>query len=407
MAAAAYRSGEKLHNLYDGETHDYTHKGGVAHTAILLPDHAPRDYLDRSTLWNEVETVERSKNAQLAREVEVGIPKEIPREQWVPLMEAYCKQNFVSRGMIADLAIHDKDPNNPHCHILLTMRPMEQDGTWGAKSRKEYITDTTGQRIPLPSGTWKSRKVDTTDWNSRDNAEEWRASWGLLCNQCLAQNHSTQHIDHRSYERQGIDQLPTVHMGVASCQMERKGIPTQRGEINRQVIADNKQIRATRARITRLMKWQRDEKSKPLDLSHTTEKVSVLSTLSTLKDTTASTHYQKLKHLKQSAQMLSFMQSNHIDSLEDFYEKIAEMNKGFYALQKEIKATQTAIANLNPKSPSYKKDRKKLEGEIALCQWKLTAFKDELGRAERVKKALEELAVKASPTQERGRVEER
>lgn len=121
-----------------------------------------------------MEHVERSKNAQLARDIEVAIPKEIPREYWQRLMTDYCKNNFISKGMITDFYIHDKDPNNPHCHILLTMRPLEKNGKWKAKSKKEYVLDDTGNRIKLPSGNWKSRKVDTTDWNSQDNAELWR-----------------------------------------------------------------------------------------------------------------------------------------------------------------------------------------------------------------------------------------
>ena len=128
VAAAAYRSGEKLINDYDGVIHDYTRKSGISHTEILLPAHAPPEFADRSTLWNAVEKIEKAKNSQLAREIELAIPKELSEKEQLALVREYVKQNFVSAGMCADIAIHDKKDGNPHAHILLTMRPIEQDG---------------------------------------------------------------------------------------------------------------------------------------------------------------------------------------------------------------------------------------------------------------------------------------
>ena len=144
VGAAAYRSGEKLTNNYDGIIHDYTRKSGIAYTEIMLPAHAPPEFMNRSVLWNAVEQIEKSKNSQLAREIEIAIPKELPTEQQISLVREYVKDNFVSVGMCADFAIHDKADGNPHAHILLTMRPLEQDGQWGAKSKKEYIIDKNG-----------------------------------------------------------------------------------------------------------------------------------------------------------------------------------------------------------------------------------------------------------------------
>ena len=141
VAAAAYRSGEKITNEYDGMIHDYTKKGGIAHAEILLPDHAPREYFDRATLWNAVEKIEKAKNSQLARELELALPVELSAEQNLSLVHEYVNRNFVDKGMCTDVCIHDKKDENPHVHIMLTMRPIEQDGTWGAKSKKEYILD--------------------------------------------------------------------------------------------------------------------------------------------------------------------------------------------------------------------------------------------------------------------------
>ena len=150
VAAAAYRSGEKLTNEYDGITHDYTRKGGIVHTEILLPDNAPPSFSDRSVLWNAVERIEKAKNAQLAREIEIALPHELTREQGISLVREYVKDNFVTVGMCADVCLHDKNDGNPHAHILLTMRPIEQDGAWGVKQKKEYILDKDGNKIYDP-----------------------------------------------------------------------------------------------------------------------------------------------------------------------------------------------------------------------------------------------------------------
>ena len=255
VAAAAYRSGEKLTNEWDGLTHDYTKKGGVVHSEILLPAHAPPAFSDRSTLWNSVELSEKSNNAQLAREVEIALPVELSREEQTRLVREYCSSQFVSKGMIADFNLHDTGGGNPHAHILLTMRPLDEKGAWLPKSKKEYVLDENGEKIRLPSGRYKTRKVDLVDWNNRENAEVWRRAWADLANEFLAQNNRPERIDHRSYERQGIDQIPTVHVGVSATQMEKKGIVTERGELNRNIKAANHILREIRRLVRGLKDW--------------------------------------------------------------------------------------------------------------------------------------------------------
>ena len=255
VAAAAYRSGEKLTNEWDGLTHDYTKKGGVVHSEILLPAHAPPAFSDRSTLWNSVELSEKSNNAQLAREVEIALPVELSREEQTRLVREYCSSQFVSKGMIADFNLHDTGGGNPHAHILLTMRPMDEKGAWLPKSKKEYVLDENGEKIRLPSGRYKTRKVDLVDWNNRENAEVWRRAWADLTNEFLEQNNRPERIDHRSYERQGIDQIPTVHVGVSATQMEKKGIVTERGELNRNIKAANRILREIRRLVRGLKDW--------------------------------------------------------------------------------------------------------------------------------------------------------
>ena len=177
VAAAAYQSGERLFSEYDQKQKYYSEKRGIVHTEIMLPPHAPPEYADRNTLWNAAEAVEKQWNSQLARRIVLAIPREIPPEQHADLIRDYCREFFVSKGMIADFAIHDKGDGNPHAHILLTIRAMDETGKWLPKSRKVYDLDENGERIRLPSGNWKSHKEDTVDWNDQKYGEIWRQGW--------------------------------------------------------------------------------------------------------------------------------------------------------------------------------------------------------------------------------------
>ena len=255
VAAAAYRSGEKITNEWDGETHDFTRKRGVVHTEILLPPHAPPSFSDRAALWNSVELYEKAGNAQLAREIDAALPIELSREEQIRLVREYCSSQFVSKGMCVDFAIHDTDSGNPHCHIMLTMRPLDERGAWAAKSKKEYDLDENGERIRLPSGRYKTHKVDLTGWNDKGNALLWRKAWADISNAYLERAGHPERIDHRSNAERGIDELPTVHMGVAACQMEKKGIATEKGELNRNIQKANRLIREIRAQIGKLKEW--------------------------------------------------------------------------------------------------------------------------------------------------------
>jgi len=236
VAAAAYRASEKITNEYDGKLHDYTSKGGVVHSEILLPDHAPTDYKDRAVLWNAVEKVERYKTAQLSREIQLALPVELTQEQNISLVQDYVKQHFVSAGMCADIAIHDTGKGNPHAHIMLTMRPIE-NGKWGAKSK-----------------TIDGVKIPTVDWNEQTKAEVWREDWAVAVNAALEKQNFEIRVDHRSYERQGIDQIPTIHLGTAAHQMEQRGIPTERGNINREIRALNRQLRKLKSQMSKAHK---------------------------------------------------------------------------------------------------------------------------------------------------------
>ena len=157
--------------------------------------------------------------------------------------------------MCVDFAIHDTDKGNPHCHIMLTMRPLDERGAWAAKSKKEYDLDEKDERIRLPSGRYKTHKVDLTGWNDKDNALVWRKAWADISNEFLERAGSPKRIDHRSNAERGIDEIPTVHIGVAACQMEKKGIVTEKGELNRNIQKANRMIKEIRAQIGKLKEW--------------------------------------------------------------------------------------------------------------------------------------------------------
>jgi ATP-dependent exoDNAse (exonuclease V) alpha subunit len=361
VAAAAYRAGETITNEYDGITHDYTRKGGVIHTEIMLPDHAPDEYADRAVLWNAVEKIEKAKNAQLAREIEIALPAELTQEKNIELVRDYVSHNFVEAGMCADICIHDKGDGNPHAHIMLTMRPIEPDSSWGTKQRKEYSLDKDGCKIYDPKKKqYKCRTVKTTDWNEQTKAEEWRAAWARSVNAALAQSGIAERVDHRSYQRQGTDQIPTVHLGVAASQMERKGIRTGRGDINREIEISNKELRQTKARINKLQNWLKAETK--TDKPEMQTLAVVISGI--LKGGEGQTRYGKIRDLKMAARVLSFMQSNRISTIEElrvkvgeFYGWQADLRERFKPLERRLKTLDEHIKQVE----SYRKHRKVYE----------------------------------------------
>jgi hypothetical protein len=185
VASSAYRSGEKLHNERDGITHDYTRKSGVVHTEIILPENAPKEYQDRSVLWNAVERTEKRYDAQTARDIDMALPTEFDRQEQIKILREYINKNFVSQGMCADFAIHDKGDGNPHAHVMLTTRDVDKEG-FGGKNR---------------------------DWNKKEQLEQWREDWADVCNERLKKKDLPERIDHRTLKAQGIDREPTIHEG--------------------------------------------------------------------------------------------------------------------------------------------------------------------------------------------------
>lgn len=263
VGAAAYRSGERLTNDYDGITHDYTNKGGVVYSEVMLCENAPPEYQNRAVLWNEVERQEKGSKARLAREYEVALPIELNRDEQIKLVQDYVRENFVSKGMCADIAVHDKGDGNPHAHIMLTTRPIEPWGEWGAKQKKEYILDKDGNKQYDPKKkTYKCRTVKANDWDTTDFLQRSRENWAAIVNRELEKKNLPQRVDHRSLKEQGKEQIPTEHIGVAAKNMEKRGQVSERGERNREIIAANRQIREivqTQRQVNREISFIRED----------------------------------------------------------------------------------------------------------------------------------------------------
>lgn len=303
VAASAYLSCSRLYNDYDGIQHDYTKKQGLVWQQVFLPEYAPQEWQDREKLWNAVEEVETAKDSRLAREFVVALPIELSREQQIELLQDFIREQFVADGMCADAAIHDTDGHNPHAHILLTVRPLDEQGHWQYKTEKEYLCTRNGEergftaaeylkaqkegwekQYPYkvgkkkvymapsaaeaqglvradkhPKSTRYGRQNPISEcWNSEDQLAAWRAAWADVSNRHLERAGREERIDHRSYADRGLTEQPTIHEGVSARAMEKKGIISDRCELNRQIKAGNALLRELKSAVRRLMDAVKD-----------------------------------------------------------------------------------------------------------------------------------------------------
>lgn len=299
VAAAAYLSCSRMLNEYDGVQHDYTRKRGLLWEQVFLPDSAPQEWQEREKLWNAVEESEKTKDSRLAREFVAALPVELNEEQWRQLLSDFINQNFVADGMCADVAIHDPYPPgyNPHAHILMTVRPLDEKGKWQYKTEKEYFCVKDGEERGFTAAEFKTAQAEgwekqyqykvgkkkvymtpsaaqaqgyervskypkstkfgrqnpiTERWNSDEQLVLWRAAWADVANRHLERTGHEERIDHRSHAERGLLERPTVHEGVAARAMEKKGIISDRCEVNRQIKADNALIRELRGQVKKL-----------------------------------------------------------------------------------------------------------------------------------------------------------
>ena len=297
VAASAYLSCSRLYNDYDGIQHDYTKKQGLVWQEVFLPEYAPQEWKDREQLWNAVEKVETAKDSRLAREFVVALPIELNHVEQIELLQEFIREQFVSDGMCADAAIHDTDGHNPHAHILLTVRPLDEGGKWQYKTEKEYLCMKNGEERGFTAAEFKAAQNDGWEkqypykvgkkkvymtpsaaeaqelvradkhpkstrygrqnpiserWNSEEQLAAWRAAWADVSNRYLERAGREERIDHRSNAARGLDEIPTIHEGVTAQALERKGIISDRCELNRQIKADNALLRELRGQVKKL-----------------------------------------------------------------------------------------------------------------------------------------------------------
>lgn len=371
VASAAYISCEKIKNEWDGVTHDYHNKKGLLHSEIFLLENIPKEFQNRSFLWNSVELNEKASNAQLARNFIIALPKELSFEENKKLITEFIQENFVSKGMIADLAIHDESNegnNNIHAHIMTTLRPINEKGQWQAKSKKEYILDDEGNKILNKNGKPKTRKVELTDWNNKGNAEKWRESFAENCNIYLERNNLEKRVDHRSFERQGIEEIPTIHLGAGASALERKGIETDKGNINREIKKHNSLVKAIKERISELTSWigslignlqakydeykqeKKEEYESEAELFNLYEYISIYHDLQGEKARKLNPYASNKKigaDLRRFSKARIYLKDNKLQTIADLQEKIFELAKQSKKISSDIQEKTQRIKDLN------------------------------------------------------------
>lgn len=317
VAAAAYASCSKIYNDYDGMMHDYTRKHGCVYSEIFLPSNAPPEWQDRTELWNAVEAAEKAKDSRLARELIVALPVEIGLDEWKAILKDFISKQCVNKGMCADVSIHDTDGHNPHAHILLTMRPIDDKGKWQAKTQKEYLCKRGDEERGFTAAEFKTAQADgwekqyqykvdkkklymtpteaeqqgyervsknpkstrygrqnpiCAEWNSEEQVLRWRKAWEGVTNKALEQNSIDARVDCRSFKECGIDEQPTIHEGVSAHIIEQRGGVSERCEMNRQIKADNALLLEIKKQIKKLSAIVVDKVKKTvLDFANTLE----------------------------------------------------------------------------------------------------------------------------------------
>ena len=379
VAASAYMSCSRMYNDYDGIQHDYTRKQGLIYQEVMLPPMAPLEWNDREQLWNAVEENEKTKDSRLAREFVVALPVELDKDSNISLLQNFIQKNFVDMGMCADFAIHNTDGHNPHAHILLTVRPLNENGTWQYKTEKEYLCIKNGEEKGFTATEFKAAQKDgwekqyrykvekkkiymtasdaqekgydridkhpkssrygrqnpiSEQWNSDEQLCVWRANWADTVNEMLARNQINASIDHRSFSDQGITEQPTIHEGYIAQNMEKKGMIADRCEINRQIRADNKMLRELKAQVAKLA--QAVEKSIPI----------IAETLEAIRNHMIFTQYHLLHNEMQKEVIHDWM--NHFNPILNKYNTVKKKLKAKVTERKELNVQKDKTSILNP-----------------------------------------------------------
>ncbi|MGG0451656.1 MobQ family relaxase [Priestia megaterium] len=335
VAAAAYRSGEKLHDERTDEQKFYA-RDVQPETMILTPSTAPEWMKNRNRLWNEVEKVEKRKDSQLARELNIALPIELNHDQQKELIQSFAQNQFVQKGMVADIAIHRDDANNPHAHIMLTMRNLDENG-FGKKNRD-----------------WNADFANTKENNrgyvkNSEGCLSIREQWANYANQALEQAQSKERITHLSHENRGLEVLPTIHLGHVAHDMEKKGKQSERGQINRerqeynQAVIDLQAYRRQKEAHVKKMK----EKEKQFSFSTDIEKTYIQKAASLLNQKVISLddilkrqeELRKMSDRHDPIERHFHVQQQQFLSVSNYYDCVRDLNR-------EIKQNEEKVEEL-------------------------------------------------------------
>ena len=320
VASASYRSGEKLRDEQTEQT-KYYKREVQPENHILAPSHAPSWVQNREFLWNEVERSETRKNSRLAREINIALPRELSNEQQTELIKGYVQEQFVDKGMIADIAIHRDDKENPHAHVMLTTREISEDGF-----------------------TTKNR-----DWNNKELLEQWREQWSEHANKALEKENIQERITHQSHADRGLEILPTVHLGHVASDMEKKGIETDRGNINRKVeqhnaiVYDLQKYREEKQKRQALIKEQEQKKA----VAFTTGEQKVLDYIQThiTKEEPTLENISKIKEFNEKWHNQNNSEYYQLQNKQKNMDNLFQANATLSSLEKQISEKEQALEN--------------------------------------------------------------
>ena len=386
VAASAYRSCSRIYNDYDGVQHDYTRKGGLAYEAVMLPPQAPDGWKDRDKLWNAVEAAEKSKDSRLAREFNGALPVELDKEQWIPMLREFVQKEFVDRGMCADLVIHTAKKHNPHFHLMVTVRPLDENGKWQAKTQKEYLCVRNGEERGFTAEEFKAAQAEGWEkqyqykvgkkkvymapsgaeaqglkraskypkstkygrqnpiserWNSEEQLRDWRKAWEVAVNQALEKAGRLERVDCRSFKERGIDEQPTIHEGPPARVIEAQGGFSERCEMNRVIRADNRELRGLKDEIERLKQTIRDAAQKVVKKVKSVPEIA--QTLEKLRWDLIGFRYNRQFNAEQKGK-----QREIYDGLKPLREKYAANMKKGKEKVKERNRLEKELSSLNP-----------------------------------------------------------
>ncbi|MDO5396893.1 MAG: MobQ family relaxase [bacterium] len=410
VAAAAYASCSQIYNDYDGVMHNYTKKSGLLHSEVILPSNAPAAWQDRAELWNAVEAAEKSKDNQLARELIVALPVELRLDEWKTMLCDFLSEQCVDKGMCADYSIHDTDGHNPHAHILLTVRPLDNKGKWQAKTQKEYLCKCGDEERGFTSEEFKTAQADgwekqyqycigkkkvymtpseaaannyervnkypkstrygrqnpiCAEWNSEEQLLKWRKAWETAVNKALENNNISKPIDCHSFKERGIDEQPTIHEGVTARIIEQRGGVSDRCEINRQIRADNALVRELKALIKELI--EKVKKSIP----------NIAAALEDIRGRLLLINYQLRFNIKQLKQIE--VERSIIPTLLKRYKKISADLKDKISTKKKLQVEKKACPSINiVKHTKLSKQLTAVTGDIEELKFQEKSVLDDL-----------------------------